>query len=160
MNNLFKKGDKVVRTVPGTAIPVGTICTIKEYIADSSQVILEEYKGRWYTSSFKLKEKLAEKQEDSTTKWEFKVHSVHEIDKKEIQDSLTRKNPVALVTVDGGALVLYHYSIEAKAKYLGMHAELVLSERDFSKAIAFAKKVRNTPWNLQEKVVKVSLPTI
>lgn len=81
-----------------------------------------ETDGHLYEGVFELvsmpEEKTMKKQDDETV-WEFDVSSDTLIDVEEIQETLTRNHPVAIVTNgQGGCFIIIHDSIWVKAEYV------------------------------------------
>jgi len=107
--------------------------------------------------------------------WEFKVPVFCEIDFKLMASDLTKKSPLMLVNTSiGNRIVIVHSSLLMKAKSLGIkkpngnrlynkNRNIIVTECQFSKWIAWAKKVKLSKWKNKPSTainVKVSIPKI
>lgn len=129
---------------------------------------------------------IKENQMDSK-RWRFFTTHRRDIDFREIEDSLTRKNPVAIVSVSDtenyvvlhASLIEKYYSLEERVRpeyprkpewepeyleFLNENVEFVREKSNLSKWVTWTKKVKEAPWPknaaYRKAVVTVSLPKI
>lgn len=147
------------------------------------QNIIEDYclTDMFYSGEFKMNMKKEDKG------WKFNVVHPSFIDENEIMQELTRKNPLLLISVDGGnyQAVAIHYSLLDKyehsqivffsndvkheletrnASYMDQKGNLFLyTNCQFHEWINWAKGVKEAKWLSEIKNpvdVKISVPTI
>lgn len=131
MNDL-KKGDKVKRIGADFGnIKAGYIYTFDEY--GPSGMKLRGMYGVYSIKKFKRVEgeipKEKSKKEQEGTSWEFEASSHLLIDDDEIEKTLTRERPMAIVHANDGTCQVYlHESIRTKAAYVQKSIEVELTD--------------------------------